>query len=144
MEMETSEQSGCVLAFVLVIAASIAVVAGFTLASAIITDQDLDLAEEWGPLLFQISIVAIPMLLLLALRESGRFPWATCIFLTLFFWSLYLWSGIASHRNRSGVNFGVAFLMLASPFVISAASIGTAALSKRKRRPVNPPRLEPR
>lgn len=118
-------------AFALVIAASIAFVAGFTLTFMAVTGRDIDLTEEWSSLLFQVAMVAIPMLLLLGLGETRRVPWAICIFLTILFWSTYFWSGIASQRNHSGVNFGVAFLMLASPLLISLASVGAARLSKR-------------
>jgi hypothetical protein len=96
------------------------------------TGRAIDLHDEWSPLFWQVSFVTLPMLLILIMKEKNIVSWLVCIFLTFLFQAIYLWSGIEAQRHGGGVDFGVAFLMLASPVLISVASIGVARLSKPK------------
>lgn len=123
---------GCALA----LAIGPAVVIGEALAFSALTDRPLDWAPAGEVRLVQIAIVAAPFLLLSLAGTRDRLPWLVALALTLALWGYslfdsvrYQWSG-----DRSGANIGLGLIMLASPWVIAAVSMGLYAWRRRRRR----------
>jgi hypothetical protein len=126
---ETPTAGGCGLA-VFIGLLTIVIVSG---CFSLVTGRPLNLREEWGVFLFQALIVAIPFGLLALSGVRDRIPWLVGLALTTAFWGYYLFDGIRYQLggDKSGVNFGLAFLMLASPAVISAACLVAAKARHR-------------
>ena len=102
------------------------------LSFSIVTGRPLNLGEEWGVFLFQMVLVAVPFGLLALAGIRHKAPWIMGGALTAALWGYYLFDGIRYQLSgdRSGVNFGLAFLMLASPVIISGACLVTAQFRK--------------
>jgi hypothetical protein len=122
---------GCALA----LAAGPAVVAAQALAFAWLTGRPLDLDQEWGVLLVQVAIVAAPFLLLSLAGTRDKLPWLAAAFLTLALWGWVLFDGVRYQwsGDKSGANIGLGLIMLASPFVITGASMGLYAWRQKRR-----------
>ena len=78
--------------------------------------------EEWPFELFYGVLLAIPFAYLGLEGTKAWFPWIVAATLTACFWGALIASVIISVRDRSGVNFGMGLVMLASPFVVTAAA----------------------
>lgn len=99
-----------------------------------LTGAHLNLADEWAVFLFQMLVVATPFFLLALLGVRARTPWLVGIALTAAFWGLLLYVGVTSYGDGTGANIGLGLLMLASPFVISGATLvaGRRELGKER------------
>jgi hypothetical protein len=87
--------------------------------------------EDWPFALFEGMLLAIPFGYLALEGSKAWLPWIVAMVLTIFFWGAVIASVIASVRDRSGVNFGIAFVMLAAPFVVTAAAWFAVQATKR-------------
>jgi hypothetical protein len=99
-----------------------------------ITGNPLNLAEEWSVFLFQILLAAAPFGLLAYFGVRDRSAWVLGIGLTAILWGYYLYDGIRYQLSgdTSGVNMGLAFLLMASPIFISIACFALAAWKRRR------------
>ena len=82
----------------------------------------LVLSEEWPFALFWGVVLAIPFAYLGLEGTKAWFPWIVAVALTACFWGALIASVIMSVRDRSGVNFGMVLVMLASPFVVTVGA----------------------
>ena len=82
-------------------------------------------------LLLHGAILALPFGYLALDGIKPWLPWLVVIGLTILFWGAYLASVIISARDRSGVNFGMLLVMLASPFVIIACAQAAVRVTRR-------------
>ena len=105
-----------------------------SLTFSLVTGNPLNLREEMGVFLFQVLMVAAPFGVLSLGRVHERTPWLVGLALTAAFWGYYLFEGISYQLSgdRSGVDFGLAFLMMLSPVVIAACSLGAAKLTRQR------------
>jgi hypothetical protein len=129
----TSRNKGILAVHLLTsIVISVAVVFTSSAVYSALLDRDLDLSNEAGPLVFQVVIVFIPFLVLTCMRVIRVAPWLFCMILTVFFWAIYIHSGIRSQREGAGVNIGIALLMLGSPLLITAMTLVFNRIVRRK------------
>lgn len=98
------------------------------------TGSPLNLQEEFGVFLCRMLMVAAPFGVLSLSGVYDRLPWAVGLGLTAAFWGYYLFEGVIYQLSdaTSGVNFGLAFLLMLSPVIISAACLGTAKMSRNR------------
>lgn len=106
-----------------------AVTVGGSVVLSIQAGSHIDLTDEWGVLLFQIVMVAVPFVALTLAQVRSRWAWVTGVVVTLLFWSAYLGSAYLSHGG--GVNIGMGLLMLASPLIVAAAAFGASAMPSK-------------
>lgn len=78
--------------------------------------------EDWPFALFYGFLLAVPFAYLGLDGTRDRIPWLVAVVLSCLFWGALIVSVIVSAREQSGVNFGMGLVMLASPFVITAAA----------------------
>ena len=111
----------------LAIAIGIGTVAFVVLVLSTVAVRPLNLGEEWGIFLVQVVLVATPFVILALAGVRDRVPWILGGVLTAALWGYYLFDGI----RYPGVNFGLAFLMLVSPVIISGACLVAAGVRRR-------------
>jgi hypothetical protein len=80
---------------------------------------------------FQVLWVSLPFLVLALKPVKSVAAWAVGLIATLALWAAYFYSAAVSQRDHSGVNFGIAFLLLLSPFLILGLSVLAARLQAR-------------
>lgn len=97
---------------------------------SLLTGADLNLPEEWGVFLVQLLLAAAPFALLATVGVQGRWPRAIGLGLTASFWGLCLADGLSRRGDDTGVNIGMALLMLVSPAFIAAACLITAKVTR--------------
>ena len=90
----------------------------------------LNLADEWGPYLFNMLLVAAPFALLEMAGVRGPYSWGTALAVTVLIWSLVLAAGLIGAAEGTGVNFGVVFLLLASPVIVAGAGLAAGRLAR--------------
>jgi hypothetical protein len=88
-------------------------------------------ADEVPVFAIQILWVALPFIVL-ALKPVNSLPaWVAGLIATVVLWTAYFYSAVLSRRDHSGVNFGIVFLLLLSPFAILGLSVATARIQER-------------
>ena len=78
--------------------------------------------EEWPFALLHGLILAAPFAYLGIDGTKKWLPWTVAVGLTALFWGAFILSVVISARTGTGVNIGMALLMLASPIVITTAA----------------------
>lgn len=98
------------------------------------TGNPINLADEWSAFLFQILLVAAPFGLLALFGVRDRAAWVLGLGVTALLWGYYLYDGIRYQLSgdTSGVNMGLAFLLMVSPVFISIACFAVAAWKRRR------------
>jgi hypothetical protein len=102
---------------------------------SLLTGRPLNLAEEWFNFLVQMGIVAAPFALMALAGIGNKWPWLAGLGLTLALWGYYLFEGVSYqwHPDGSGVNIGLAMIMLLSPIPITATCLGVWAWQRHAR-----------
>ena len=126
---KTQQFGGCATAIAIGVLTIVVGHGGFSFLSG----APLNLREEWASFLFQMLLVAVPFGLLSVARIRARFPWLVGIILTVAFWGFYYYVALRGRGDGTGANIGLGLLMLASPVIITAASL--AASRERSRLP---------
>ena len=86
---------------------------------------ELPIALFWGALL------ATPFGYLALEGPKSSLPWLVASGLTACFWGALIISAIFSARDKTGVNFGMGLIMLASPIVVTYAARRAVQFTKR-------------
>ena len=89
------------------------------------------LSDEWIPLILGGLMLALPFGYLALDGTKARLPWVVAIGLTAIFWGALIVSAWIAGRNQSGVNFGMVFVMLSSPFVITGLTWASVQGTRR-------------
>lgn len=99
-----------------------------------LSGRSIDLDEEWGVLAFQALLVSIPFIAVALTGTRKAAPWIVGLSLTLVFWGYYLFQGVSYqlHPDGTGANIGLGLLMLISPVIITAGSIGVHLWQRRQ------------
>jgi hypothetical protein len=118
----STEQSriGCIVAFVLVF-----------VPGAVVSVLGQMPGEEWPFALFYGVLLAAPFAYLGVEGTKAWIPWLVVVALTACFWGALIASVIISVRDQSGVNFGMALVMLASPFIVTVGAWFAVQAAKR-------------
>ena len=126
---KTERPTGCLLAIAIGVITIVIEVGAFTL----LTDNVLNLREEWYVYLIQMVIVAAPFVVLALADIKFKLPWLVGLALTLSFWGYVLYDGVSYqwYPDGSGANIGLGLLGLASPLLISVVCIAVY-LAERK------------
>lgn len=99
-------------------------------AVALLAGRPIDPGEEWPFILLQMALVSLPFLFLAAVGARSRSTWLTGLGLTFFFWGWLLLDALTMASGR-GANIGLGWILLASPALITAASLGVWAHVER-------------
>ena len=97
---------------------------------SLLTGLPLNLADEWGPFLVQMLLATAPFALLEMVGVRGRWSWGTALAVTAMIWLVYLAAGVIGRYEGTGVNFGMVFLLLASPVIVAAAGLAAGKLAR--------------
>jgi peptidoglycan/LPS O-acetylase OafA/YrhL len=81
-------------------------------------------------LVMQVLWVSIPFLVLALKPVDSVMAWIVGLIATLALWAAYFYTAFISHRDHSGVDFGMVFALLLSPFLILALSLLAARLER--------------
>lgn len=111
-----------------------AVVAAEDLLFSLLTGRPLSFAADVQPV--SALFVALPFLVLAITGARTRLPWLVGLALTLGLWGYFLNAGVSYqwHPDGSGVNIGLAFIMLASPLVFTPILLAVHMLQARQAR----------
>ena len=88
------------------------------------------LSEEWGILALWVAWIAAPFGLLALAGVQARFPWLVGIVLTAALWGYFIADPFLRGEDDPGFNFGLGWLMLASPIIIAALCFAAARASR--------------
>ncbi len=123
-------RGGCVAALVIGLI-TIVVFYGSGLLLAAVSLRSIS-SEEWPIILWQVLLVALPFGLLALAGIRARMPWLVAIGLTIGFWVAFFVSILIASRNGTGVNIGMALIMLVSPILIVCGAWTAASVSSRR------------
>jgi hypothetical protein len=123
--MKTLGLRGRLLAALLALVIGVLVVAVNALLFTLLTGRPLVYANDVEP--YQVTIVAIPFLVLALIGVGDRRPWQVGLALTLALWGFILLDGVRYQWNPdgSGANIGLGLIMMISPLFITAISVAT-------------------
>jgi hypothetical protein len=89
--------------------------------------------EDWPFALFYGVLFAFPFGYLALEGIKAWLPWVVAIVTTACFWGALIVSILMSVRDKSGVNFGMGLLMLASPLIVTACAWVAVQVVRRGR-----------
>ena len=112
------------------LAIGVSAVTVFNILFSLLTDSSLNVRDEMAVFILQIVMVSSPFVLLAVLGIGNRKSWLVGILLTTAFWGYYFLDAFLKRGDGTGVNIGLALLMLASPLIIAIASVFAARIGK--------------
>jgi hypothetical protein len=114
---------GRLLAALLALVIGVVVVAANALLFTLLTGRPLTYANDVEP--HQVTIVAIPFLVLALIGVGHRRPWGVGLALTLALWGFVLFDGVRYQWNPdgTGANIGLGLLVMVSPLFITAITV---------------------
>ena len=109
---------------------------GTALLHSILIRRPFDWGAEAYVLSFEALMVAAPFLLIAMTGTRYKLAWLTAFTLTFAFWGYLLFDGVRYHwsGDTSGADIGLGLIMLASPIVITAATMGIYAWERSRQR----------
>jgi hypothetical protein len=109
----------------------VGVVTGANVAFTLLTGRPLPLLTEVAA--FQMALVAFPFVLLALLGARHWSPWVAGLVPTIALWGWYLFEDVRYQwsPDGSGANIGSGIILVGSPLVIAAISVGTFVRRKR-------------